>query len=156
MELEKWTKSVKSTWQIYSINFVPTVEPVFREVRRILKGVGIYFLQFANPFATDIDEEKWDGKAYPLNRLYIDGEDLSEHFPKWNVGQPDGSTVTCDSPHEFRHMLSSILNSLVCNGFQLLGLWEWMKKDEKAEPGSWAHYTQVIPPWLSTFWQLEK
>jgi SAM-dependent methyltransferase len=64
-------------WQVYSINFVPSVEPVIREVRRVLKPEGVFFLQFANPFAIGIDEEKWDGKAYPLNSLYIDGEDMS-------------------------------------------------------------------------------
>ena len=143
-------------WQIYSINFVPSVEPVFREVKRVLERGGIYFLQFANPFAISIDDEKWDGKAYPLNSLYIDGEDLSMRFPDWDVGQPDGSKVKCDSPHEFRHTLSTILNSMTGNGFLLLGLWEWMKKEEKTEPGSWAHYTQVIPPWFSTFWRLDK
>ena len=37
-------------WQPYSINFVPSVEPVFREVARVLKPGGIYYLSFANPF----------------------------------------------------------------------------------------------------------
>jgi SAM-dependent methyltransferase len=143
-------------WQIYSINFIPSIEPVLREVRRVLKRGGIYFLQFANPFAIGIDEDKWDGNAYPLTNPYIDGEDLSERFPDWDVKQPDGSKVKCDSPHEFRHTLSTVLNSLTGNGFSLLGLWEWMKKEEKSEPGSWSHYTQIIPPWFSTFWRLDK
>ena len=38
--------------------------------------------------------------------------------------------------------------------FILLGLWEWMRADENPEPGSWAHFTQVAPPWFSTFWKL--
>ena len=142
-------------WQVYSINFVPAAEPVFQGVRRALKPGGIYFLQFANPFAIGV-EEQWDGKAYPLNSLYWDGEDMSERFPHWDVEQPDGTMVKRDSPHEFRHTLSTILNSMTGNGFLLLGLWEWMKKEEKTEPGSWAHYTQVIPPWFSTFWRLDK
>jgi SAM-dependent methyltransferase len=143
-------------WQAYSINFVPAVAPVIREVRRVLKPAGVYFLQFANPFAIGIDEAKWDGQAYPLTDLYIDGEDLSGKFPNWDVQQPDGSTVKCSSPHEYRHTLGTVLNEMTGNGFILLGLWEWMKPDEKPQPGSWAHYTQVIPPYLSTFWRLEK
>jgi SAM-dependent methyltransferase len=143
-------------WRVYSINFVPSVEPVFREVRRVLKPDGIYFLQFANPFAIGIDEEKWDGKAYPLDNLYIDGEDLSERFPDWDVEQPDGTFVKRESPHEFRHTLGTVLNCMTSNGFILLGLWEWMRKAENPEPGSWAHFTQVAPPWFSTFWRLEK
>jgi ubiquinone/menaquinone biosynthesis C-methylase UbiE len=42
-------------WQVYSINFIPSVDPVFREVWRVLKPSGVYFLQFAKPFAIGID-----------------------------------------------------------------------------------------------------
>jgi SAM-dependent methyltransferase len=143
-------------WQVYSINFIPSVEPVFRGVRRVLKPGGIYFLQFANPFAIGIDEDQWDGKAYPLNSLYVNSEDLSERFPDWDVEQPDGTYVKRDSPHEFRHTLSAVLNTMAGNGFVLIGLWEWMREDKNPKPGSWAHFTQVIPPYLSTFWKLEK
>jgi len=143
-------------WQVYSINFVPSVEPVFQGVRRVLKPGGIYFLQFANPFTIGIDEERWDGKAYSLNYLYLDGEDLSERFPHWDVDQPDGSKVKLASPHEFRHTLSTVMNTLVKDGFIFLGLWEWMRHDENPEPGSWAHFTQAAPPWFDSFWRIEK
>ena len=143
-------------WQIYSLNFVPKVEPVFMGVQRVLQPEGIYFLQFANPFIIGVDEEKWDGKAYQLNSPYIDGEDLSNLFPDWDVEQPDGTTVKCQSPHEYRHTLSTVLNRMVENGFTLLGLWEWMLNNENPVPGSWEHFTQVAPPYLSTFWKLKK
>jgi SAM-dependent methyltransferase len=140
-------------WQVYSINFVPSVEPVFREVGRVLKPGGIYFVQFHNPFVQCLDEEVWNGEAYPLKGLYLDGEDMSHRFPHWDVEQPDGTTVRLAGPHEFRHNLSTVLNTLVNQGFILLGLWEWMRGDENPEPGSWAHFTQVAPPYLSTFWR---
>ena len=143
-------------WQMYSINFVPTVQPVIAEVRRVLKPGGIYFLQFANPFSIGIDEEKWDGEAYPLTGLYTDGEDMSKRFPDWDVKQTDGSTIKRISPHEYRHTLGTILNCMAGNDFILLGLWERKEKEENPQPGSWAHYAQVIPPWFSTFWRLEK
>ena len=142
-------------WQVYSINFVPSVEPVFQEVRRVLKPGGIYFLQFANPFVQAIDEDAWDGRAYPLSGFYMDGEDLAERFPHWDVAKPDSSTIKLSSPHEFRHTLSTVMNTLAKDGFIFLGLWEWMRQDENPEPGSWAHFTQVAPPYLSTFWRLE-
>ena len=140
-------------WQVYSINFVPSVSPVFQEVARVLKPSGIYFVQFANPFVQSVDEEAWDGKSYPLKDLYVDGEDMAERFPHWDVTQPDGSKVKLDSPHEYRHILSTVLNTLVSCGFMLLGLWEWMKPGEAPEPGTWMHFTQVAPPYLSTFWR---
>jgi len=72
----------------------------------------MYFLQFANPFAIGIDEAKWDGQAYPLAGLYIDGEDLSGKFPEWDIKQSDGSLVKCSSPHEYRHTLGTVLNGM--------------------------------------------
>ena len=150
------TNQFDIVWQMYSINFIPAVEPVLQAVRRVLKPGGIYFLQFANPFAIGVDEEKWDGNAYPLNSLYIDGEDLSEKFPIWDVKQPDGSIVKSASPHEYRHTLGTMLNGMVANDFVLLGLWEKQEADNNPQPGSWAHFVQVIPPWFSTFWRLKK
>jgi SAM-dependent methyltransferase len=141
-------------WQIYSINFVPSVEPVFREVRRVLKPGGIYFVQFANPFTLGADETAWDGRSYPLGGFYQDGEDLSERFPTWDVEQPDGSVLKMAGPHEFRHNLSTVLNTLVGNGFILLGMWEYMEQQADAAPGTWAHFTRVAPPWVSSFWRL--
>jgi SAM-dependent methyltransferase len=149
-------ESFDVVWQVYSINFVPSVEAVFREVRRVLKTGGIYFVQFANPFVQAIDGEAWNGEAYLLNTFYLDGVDLTERFPNWDVEQPDGSILRLDSPHEFRHTLSTVMNTLVGQGFRLLGLWEWMHADKNPLPGSWAHFTQIAPPWFSSFWRLEK
>ncbi len=143
-------------WQPYSVNFIPSLVPVFREVARVLKAGGIYYLSFANPFVHSVDDEAWDGKAYPLQRPYLNGEDLSSYFPHWDVEQPDGSILKMDSPHEFRHTLSAVLNTLAASGFVFLHLQEWMRRDENPEPGSWAHFTQVAPPWFDSFWRLEK
>jgi len=143
-------------WQPYSINFVPEVDLVIQGVARILRSGGIYFLQFANPFVQSIDDEAWDGRAFPLSHPYIDGEDLSELFPHWDVEQSDGTTQQIPSPHEFRHTMSSMLNTLLKNRFALLHFDEWMIEDVNPKPGSWAHFTQIAPPWFDSFWRLEK
>lgn len=143
-------------WQPYSLNYSPTVEPVFREVARVLTADGIYLVTFANPFTQAADDDSWDGEGYRLRGLYTDGEDVSRYFPTWDVEQPDGSVVTVDRPHEFRHNLSTMLNALVQNGFVLLHLKEWMRDAEPLEPGSWPHFTQAAPPYLDSFWQLSR
>lgn len=150
------TSSFDIVWQPYSVNFVPFVEPVYQEVARVLKNGGIYYMGFANPFVQSVDNEAWDGAAYPLCRPYRDGEEVSRYFPHWDVWQEDGTMLKVDSPHEFRHNLSTVLNTMVKNGFILLHLQEYIIKEENAEPGSWAHYTQVAPPWFDSFWRLEK
>jgi len=143
-------------WQPYSINFVPSVELVYQGVSRVLKSGGIYFMQFANPFVNAVDDEAWDQGAYPLNRIYIEGEDTTKYFPYWDVTHADGTQKIFDSPHEFRHTLGMVLNTMVKNGFIFLHLQEWMKPDENPDPGSWAHFTQVAPPWFDSFWRLSK
>jgi SAM-dependent methyltransferase len=141
-------------WQPYSVNFVPSVESVYREVARVLKPGGIYYMQFANPFVHSVDDEAWDGQAYPLNRPYLDGEDTTQYFPHWDVPQPDGTSLKIDSPHEFRHTMSTVLNTMAKNGFVFLHFQEYIRKDENPEPGSWPHFTQVAPPWFDSFWRL--
>lgn len=140
-------------WQAYSLNFSPTVAPVFHGVARLLKPGGIYFLQFHNPFTQALDDAGWDGSAYPFNGFYLDGEDLTGRYPNWTVTQPDGSTLELPSPHEYRHTLSTVFNTLLAAGFELVGVWEWQRCEPNPEPGSWAHFTQVAPPYLNTFWR---
>jgi SAM-dependent methyltransferase len=148
-------KSFDLVWQPYSVNFVPCVEPVYREVARVLKPDGIYYMQFANPFVHSVDDEAWDGNAFPLYRVYIDGEDTSIYFPHWIITQDDGSSLKIDSPHEYRHTLSTVLNTLAKYGFIFLDLKEYMLKDDNPEPGSWTHFTRVAPPWFDSFWKLK-
>jgi SAM-dependent methyltransferase len=143
-------------WQPYSINFVPGVDPVFQGVARLLREGGIYFLQFANPFIQAVDDEAWNGSAYPLSRPYIDGEDLTTYFPHWDVEQADGTTRQLASPHEFRHIMSTVLNSLIKHGFAMLHFQEWMKQDTDPQLGTWPHFTQVAPPWFDSFWRLNQ
>ncbi len=141
-------------WQPYSVNFVPSVTPVYREVARVLKPGGIYYMQFANPFTHAADDEAWNGQAYPLNRPYTDGEDITAYFPHWDLWQEDGSVMKLTGPHEFRHNLSTVLNTMAQNGFIFLHLNEYMLKDENPEPGTWPHFTQIAPPWFDSFWRL--
>lgn len=141
-------------WQPYSLNYSATVEPVFREVARVLKTGGIYRITFANPYAHAVDNE-WIGTGYPLRGRCIDGEDISYYYtPVWQVEQQDGSVVDVPRPHEFRHNLSTVLNSLAENGFALCHLKEWIRAEEDTEPGTWAHFTQCISPWFDSFWRL--
>jgi len=143
--------SFDMVWQAFSINFVPDVRPVFREVRRALRPGGLYRLEYFNPFTQAMDEDTWDGESYRLKQVYVDGAEMTDIFPDWDVEAGDGATRQIKSPREFRHALSTVLNGLIGQGFVLLGLWETGRGAPGAEPGTWQHFLGFTPPFL-TIW----
>lgn len=140
-------------WQSISLNYSPTVEPVFEGVQRILRHMGVYRVAIQNPFNIAMSST-WSGKGYPLQGRYLDGEEVTHYSPIWEIDQADGSKIQLDTPKLFRHNLSTIINALAKRGFSILYLDEWMRSGEDPEVGSWVHFTQCSPLFLDTFWQL--
>jgi SAM-dependent methyltransferase len=138
-------------YHAHSINFVPDVEPVFREVSRVLKAGGLYRVDCHNPMSHGVEERDWDGKGYPVWRPYVDGEEIIFADPHWDVQQLDGSVKRVVGPHAYRHTLTGLVNGMARHGLMILGLWEEPAGDANATPGSWEHYKAILPPWL-VFW----
>lgn len=143
-------------WQPYSINFVPSVNPVFAEVARVLRPGGLYYLHFANSFAMLVDDDAWDGKAYPVQYPYVDGFNINTLFPRWTVTAADGAVQEIEGPQEYLHFLSTIVNILIGNGFRILSLWEDMTDNPTPEPGTFDHFMSVCPPYLMIWARMEK
>lgn len=140
-------------YQAYSINFVPSVAPVFSEVARVLRPGGLYHMQCANPFTQSVDSEAWDGETYLLHHPYIDGFEVTKYYPHWDIEDDDGGWRQINSPREFRHALSTVINTLVANGFVILRNHEAVSQEADPEPGTWEHFKSVAPPYL-TFWSI--
>jgi SAM-dependent methyltransferase len=140
-------------WHAYSINFVPDARPVFREVTRLLRGGGLYRVMFSNPFVFGLHEDWWNGQGYLLTSPYIDGAEAEAE--DWDVEDENGAKQKMKGPREFRHTLSTIVNSLVANGCVILGLWEELTQDPAAPPGTWEHFKAIAPPWL-TVWVMKR
>jgi ubiquinone/menaquinone biosynthesis C-methylase UbiE len=137
----------------HSINFVPEISSVFREVGRVLRPGGLYRLSFTNPFIHGTWEDDWDGNGYPIHHEYVDGEVVSED-PGWYFEDEDGNEFTVEGPIEFRHTLSTLVNELTSRGFVILGLWEDTTGNPDAEPGTWDHFKRVAAPWLTVWCRL--
>ncbi len=146
-------------YQPYSINYIPHVDEVFNEVSRVLKPNGLYDLMFHNPFAHGTwkdgcwgeeykTEELWNGKGYPIWQPYRDGYPIQTLNPNWNFTNPEAEKVSIQSPQEYRHTLSNVLNGLIKRGFEILKLEEEIGLDHESKPGTWEHYTSCIPPWF--------
>ncbi len=139
----------------YSINFVPDPTVVFGQVARILKPGRTYFVQWHNPFIQGVDDESWDGTGYRINRLYRDEEIPADTFANenWTFADTTGTMQSVAGPREFRHTLSTMVNGLVSQGFQIVGCQEETTKELEPEPGSWEHYKGVTA-WILNLWTI--
>jgi 2-polyprenyl-3-methyl-5-hydroxy-6-metoxy-1,4-benzoquinol methylase len=134
--------------QPYSLNFVPDARVVFGQVARIMRMNGRYDLMCANPFAAGLTERDWNGQGYSLKAHYMQGERMTCEDQDW-VYDREGN-VSVPPPQEFRQTLSTLVNGLAENGFVIRRLLEAgaYEADIQAEPGTWDHFSAVIPPWL--------
>ncbi len=146
-------------YQPYSINYVPSIEEVFDEVTRVLKPNGLYDLMFHNPYVHGTwkdgcwgsewkKEELWEGKGYPIWQPYTDGYPIKTNDPNWNFVNSNDEAVKVNSPQEYRHTLSTLINGLLNRGFELLQLKEEVGSDFDSPPGTWEHYQTCAPPWI--------
>lgn len=135
-------------WHPYSINFVPDAAPVIRQVSRVVRPGGFYYLQFSNPFWS-MDEDDWMPQGYPLKQPYVNGTQLRFSDPHWEFEDEQGKSQRIEGPHEFLHTWSAIVNALAQSGFVILGLREWPAGDNQAEPGSWEHMNSILPPFVT-------
>ncbi len=141
-------------YQPYSINFVPDATKVIDEVSRVLRTGGIYNLDFGNPYWT-MEETDWLAQGYPVKQPYISGGAHLYVNTEWDVEDEHGNWKKVEGPKEFLHTYSSILNSLIQNGFHLIHFEEYPKGDNDAEPGSWDHLCSIIPPFVTVGGRLQ-
>ena len=148
--------------QGYSINYVPEVGGVLDEVARVLRRGGKYKLFCHNPFVHGSwvdgcwgskwrEEDLWRGCGYPIRLPYVEGAEITTCDPYWHFTDADGNEKRVESPQEFRHLLSTIINGLIQRGLMIVGFFEGPKCSQEAEVGSWDHYVSFAPPWL-TIW----
>lgn len=145
-------RSFDVVWHAHSINFVPTTQPVFDGVARILRSGGYYHLSFHNPFTHGMDDVKWNGVGYLMSEPYIDGAEIDHdrlfEVPEWTFENEYGAQHRIRGPREFRHTLSNILNGLTRRGFVLQRFGEETTDSVNPAPGSWEHYLSVVAPYM--------
>lgn len=140
-------------YQPYSLNFVPDARQVFAGVAAVLRPGGLYHFMCANPFASGLTEHSWNGEGYSLHQPYQQGTKLVYQDSDWVYDRAKDGQI--QGPQEFRQTLSTVLNGLVEQKFTLLHMKEIVADavDLNAEPGTWDHFTAIMPPWLA-FWTI--
>jgi ubiquinone/menaquinone biosynthesis C-methylase UbiE len=139
-------------YQAFSINFVPSVAPVFAEVARVCRPSALYRIEWFNPFTQLLTpEQDWNGEGYLLRHTYINGREVTALLGAWTVDDENGGKREMDSPREFVHAFSAVINAMAENHFVILRASEYVGDESDAEPGTWFHYTRIIVPYL-TLW----
>jgi len=136
-------------WHPYSINFIPDVQVVFRQVARILRRDGLYNLTCTNPFASGMTEQDWNGEGYVLRCPYLQGAEVTYADPDWVYAREE-STKPVPGPREYRHTLSILMNGLIEQGFVIQHVSDStdINADLSAEPGTWDHFVAYLCPTL--------
>jgi SAM-dependent methyltransferase len=134
-------------WMAHGINFVPSARKTIRGAARVLKPEGIFRIECTNPYVHGI-WDRWNGKGYEVTEPFSDGGEVCQVDDVWEVAQPDGTVRRIQGPKEFRHPLSTIINTLVNEELTILGLWESKIGDRLSPGGTWDHFRSRIPPWI--------
>lgn len=127
--------SFNIVWQPYSLNFVPDVRAVFRQVARIIRPDSLYYLMVANPFTIGLPTYDWTGTGYLLKEPYIDGAEINHRDEPWVYSREVAGT-SIQGPKEFHHALSTVVNGLIERGFVLNHVSEHTHDISDAVPGS--------------------
>jgi ubiquinone/menaquinone biosynthesis C-methylase UbiE len=143
--------------QPYSLNFVPDCREVFSQVARVLRPEGLYSFWAANPFASGLGTRQWNGTAYEIKSLYQQGQPTQYQDEAW-VFPPSSTASRPPGPQEYRQLLSTLINGLIEETFDLLHINEETGDSgtNVLVPGEWQHFTAVMPPWLSFLARLNR
>ncbi len=139
-------------WHPYSLNFVPQCAQVFGQVASVIKLGGIYHFMCANPHALGMTESDWTGEGFLMRQPYQAEVKVEQPYQGFVFADPAHGSAVPPSL-EYRHTLSSLVNGLVEHGFQIRRLTEVVNEAGHVpyEPGSWDHFTSIVPPWWK-FW----
>ena len=137
-------------WLAHSINFVPDARRVIGQIARVCKAGARIRVNFTNPFVHGVASHKM-ADGFLLTQAYEDGAEVSYADPYWHFTDPNGDPKVVLGPREFRHRLSTIINTVIENGLTIDGFWEEIGTEPNPTVGSWAHFCKVAPPWL-TIW----
>lgn len=123
-------------YQEISLGYVPDVNPVYREVARVLRPGAVYRVAHCNPATEPVGEASWDGRGYRIEGPYRGGE----------VDDPTWDAVG------FRHLLPEIFNGLVAAGLAIESVWEdprHIHHRADAAPGSYGHMLTYVQQYFA-------
>ena len=118
--------------------YVPDVEPVYREVARVLKSGGLYISQHKQPVSMQADIRRSSG-GYEL---------LEPYYRSGALPEVSGSLHREPGTLEYLHRLQQLIGAMCRSGFVIEDLTEPYHGDKAAKPGAWDDHSLYDPPYL--------
>ncbi len=125
--------------QPVSTCYVPDIGRVYREVARVLVEGGVYVSQHKQPVNMQA-EARPSGRGYALIEPYYRDGPLPPSEP--GLWHREAGTV------EYLHRWEHLLGGLCKSGFIIEDIAEPRHADPLAEPGTFAHRSSFVPPYL--------
>jgi SAM-dependent methyltransferase len=127
--------------QPVSACYIASLQPMYKEIARVIKPGGLYVSQHKSPAA--LQAGKWDESrgAYLVAHPAADGHLLAPE-PTAALPQREAEMV------EYVHTLASLLGALCRSGFVIEDVHEPARGDAWARPGTAEHRAVFLPPYL--------
>jgi SAM-dependent methyltransferase len=126
--------------QPVSTNYVPDLTPVYREIARVTAPGGLYISQHKQPGTLQAD-------LCPTSRGYVVGE------PYYRTGPLPDMLTECQHREagtlEYLHRWQDLLGGMCRGGFVIEDLVEPMHGKADAKPGTFAHRSWYLPPFIT-------
>lgn len=118
--------------------YVPDVEPVYREVARVMKVGGLYISQHKQPVSMQADIRRGP-RGYEL---------LEPYYRSGALPEVSGSLHREPGTLEYLHRLQQLIGTMCRTGFIVEDLTEPYHGDKAAKPGSWGDRSLWVPPYI--------
>jgi SAM-dependent methyltransferase len=118
--------------------YLPDLRPVYEQVARVTAADGIYISQHKQPTSLQSDPAS-AGDGYRVREPY---------YRQGPLPAVQGSLHREEGTLEFLHRWEELLGAMCRVGFSIEDLTEPCHARPQAEPGSFAHRSQFIPPYV--------
>ena len=132
----------------HSINFVPRARLVIDQIAGLSKPLCRLRMSFTNPYVHGAWQEA-TGSGFLISQDFVDEGEVHYLKREWTITDPSGKQRIVEGPREYRHSLSTIINTLIKDGFTIDGFWEEIGKEANPVVGTWEHFMKIAPPWLN-------
>lgn len=124
--------------QPVSTCYVPDVEPVFREIARVIKDGGIYISQHKSPTSLQVTH-RTDRNQYVIGR---------EYYHEGPLPSSEDTSYRETGAVEYLHRWEQLVGGLCRAGFVIEDLVEPCRADRSAPVGHFRHRGRFIAPYL--------